>query len=153
MVYTASSSFTSGHPFSRSPATMVNGRSGCPITAARERHSSRSVFSCIRAVMRVLCASTSASSTSVSSACPVFISLRGILRDHGHVAPGIEQLLSGQHAQKGHLHGALHPHFLLFTFDLGELHIFSENPAAQSEFPARDYCLLQKKALLPAAHL
>src|SRR5437016_1316901 len=78
--------------------------------------------------------------------------LCGILCDHGHVASGIEQFLSGQHAQERHLHGTLYAHFLFFRFDLREFHFVSENPPAQAEFSARDYGLFHKEALLPAAH-
>src|SRR5206468_10476040 len=76
---------------------------------------------------------------------------RGILRDRGHVAPGVEQLLSSQNTQKGHLHSALHAHLLFFSFHLRELHVSSENVSAQPEFSTRNDRLLHKKSLLPAA--
>ena len=153
---TACSSFNSGQSFSKSPATVASGKSGCPITAASDRHSSRSVFSCIRAdhahALRFHFRFQHFGFIGLAGIHQAPLRLRGILRDLRQVAARIEQLLRRQYAQKRHLHRALHADFLFLRLELRELHVFSEYLAAQSQLSAGHDRLLHKKSLLSAAY-
>ncbi len=67
------------------------------------------------------------------------------------VAPRVEQLLCGEHAQKRHFHRAFHSFSLLLRLDLRQFGLFGEDVAAKFQLPRSDQRLLDKKPLLSAA--